>query len=92
MPWVRCHCRSRRPAADNTLRLSLVTESGTLGLEVGQPQPGTGVDPMVAVQQPIMAAFTSAIAEGRDHPLGVQRGLELQRLIAAAEDSYQSQV
>ena len=80
------------PGADNTLRLSLVTESGTLGLEVGQPQPGTGVDPMVAVQQPIMEAFTSAIAEGRDHPLGVQRGLELQRLIAAAEDSYQSQV
>ncbi len=78
------------PAAANALRLSLVTESGTLGLVVGEPPPDTGIDPMVAVQQPIIAEFVAAIDAGRDHPLGAQRGLELQRLIAAAEDSLQN--
>jgi predicted dehydrogenase len=75
------------PHADNTLHLRLVTESGTQLLDVGQPQPGSGVDPMVAVQQPIMAEFLAAVAAGRDHPLGVRRGLVIQRLLAAAEES-----
>jgi hypothetical protein len=74
------------PDGDDTLRLRLVTESGTILLGEGQPEPG-GIDPMVAVQQPIMAEFAAAIAAGHDHPLGAQRGLVIQQLIAAAEDS-----
>ncbi len=75
------------PGADGVLRLRVITESGPLLLELGGAEPESGVDPMVAVQQPIMAEFIAAIAAGRDHPLGAQRGLVLQRLIAAAEDS-----
>jgi predicted dehydrogenase len=73
------------PGADEMLRLALVTESGTLSLD--DEQPADRPDSVAAVQQPIMAEFTAGIASGRDNPLDAQRGLEIARLLAAAEES-----
>jgi predicted dehydrogenase len=77
------------PEADNQLRIEVVTETGRITLaEAGQ---GDLDDSDETVRQLIMAEFTAGIAAGRDTALGARRGLELQRLLSAAEDSIRGQ-
>jgi predicted dehydrogenase len=77
------------PEADNQLRIEVVTETGRITLaEAGQ---GDVDDSDETVRQRIMAEFTAGIAAGRDTALGARRGLELQRLLSAAENSIRGQ-
>ena len=78
------------PGAADGLRLEVVTESGSVVLGDGGEDGGEDDDRTeAAVQRRIMTEFTACIAEGRDHPLGAQRGLLLQQLLTRAEESMQ---
>ena len=72
------------PGSDRALHLEVVHESGSLMLE----EPVAGGES--AVQRRIMGDFVDCIATGREHPQGARRGLELQRLLKAVEESLRA--
>ncbi len=66
------------PRSDGDIHLEVVHEEGSLVLpHIGDADEG--------VRRAMMAAFVEAVRTGKPHELDVGRGLELQRVIAAAE-------
>jgi predicted dehydrogenase len=68
------------PGADGELHLEVIHEEGSLHLARLD-------DDLTCVQRSLMAAFVQAVSTGQSHMLDVRRGVELQRVIAAAEAS-----
>jgi predicted dehydrogenase len=72
------------PGTDDGMHLEVVHDAGSLML-------GDLPTDLTGAQRSLMATFVESVRTGTPNPLDVRRGLELQRVIAAAEQSLAQQ-